>query len=306
MKQLGFWIKFFGLILFFFLIYKIGWKNTLVSIQKVSFLHILVSVLILWVAFYLKSSRWRIISRSYDVPLEGYEAFKIFFIGLFLANITPGKLGDFGRLLYIKDKVPNKKIGLASLLMDRVFDLICLLLFSAFAFLYYQVHFKILKSPNNYESFFGWSIGLATILFILVIFRKKIIKTLKPWWIAFNSNDLGFYNGSKAVVITCLSMVLMYGVINYIAWSMKIEIDHLGLFLGSFIIGVLTLLPITILGIGVRETSLVLIFQLYNLPSEDAIALSLIVFFVQLISFLPGAIWFYLSPIRLQDLRTMK
>ncbi|GAA4108416.1 hypothetical protein GCM10022393_04500 [Aquimarina addita] len=306
MKRLSFWIKFFGLILFSILIYKIGWESTLQSIQKVPFVHILISVLILWIAFYLKSSRWRIISRSYDIPLGRYQAFKIFFIGLFLANITPGKLGDFGRLLYIKDKVPNQKIGLASLLMDRVFDLICLLLFSLFAFLYYQVVFEILKFPTNYNTIFIWILGLVLLLFSFFLFRKKIINIIKPWFIAFNSHDLGVCKSIKAFTITCMSMILMYGVLNYLAWVMRLEISHIGLFLGAFIIGILTLLPITILGIGVRETSLVLIFQLYNLPSEDAIALSLIVFFVQLISFIPGAIWFYLSPIRLEDLKSMR
>jgi len=129
---------------------------------------------------------------------------------------------------------------------------------------------------------------------------------MKPWLEAFNSHSLGVWKSMLAFLITCFSMVLIYGIFNYIAWAMGIEIDHLGLFLGTFILGILTLLPITVLGIGVRETSLVIIFQLYDLPAEDAIALSLIIFLLQLISFLPGAIWFYLSPISLKDLRKTK
>ncbi|MEW7280012.1 lysylphosphatidylglycerol synthase transmembrane domain-containing protein [Aquimarina sp. 2201CG1-2-11] len=303
MKRIGYWVKFIGFLLLFFLIYKIGWKETIASIQKISFHHFLISLLILWVAFYLKSVRWRVISISYGIPLNNYRAFKVFFIGLFLANITPGRLGDFGRLLYIKDVLPNQKVGWASLIMDRIFDLICLLLFSLVALFYYQLNFTILKLPKNDGSILFWISGVILFAIFILIFRRKFIKIISPWWEAFNSHDLGYAKSFGSFFLTCLSMSLIYGVFNYIAFSMGLQIDHLGLFLGTFILGILTLLPISILGIGVRETSLVIIFKLYGLPAQDAIALSLIIFLIQLISFIPGAIWFYLSPIRLQDLR---
>ncbi|WP_108867116.1 lysylphosphatidylglycerol synthase transmembrane domain-containing protein [Aquimarina aquimarini] len=306
MKKLGVWLKFFGLILLFVLIYKIGWEETFDSIKKVSFVHLLVAIGILWIALYLKSMRWKIVSISYGIPLKGFKAFKVFFIGLFLANITPGKLGDFARLLYIKDDLPSQKIGWSSLVMDRLFDLLCLMFFSALALVYYQVNFKLLKLADNHWFIVFW--GLAIVFVFLGIFwlRKKIINIIRPWWDAFNAHDLGWSTGGKSLLLTCMSMVLIYGVFNYMAWAMHIEIDHLGLFLGTFVLGVLSLLPITVLGIGVRETSLVVIFQLYKLPAEDAIALSLIIFLLQLISFIPGAIWFYLSPIKLKDLKSMK
>ncbi len=303
MKRIGYWIKFIGFLLLFFLIYKIGWKETIESIQKISFHHFLISLLILWVAFYLKSVRWRIISISYGIPLGRYRSFKVFFIGLFLANITPGRLGDFGRLLYIKDVLPNQKIGWTSLIMDRIFDLVCLLLFSLMALFYFQINFKILKLPENDWSILLWILGVVLFIVFILKFRKRLIRVLEPWLEAFNSHDLGYVKSFKSFFITCISMFLIYGVFNYVAFSMGLQIDHLGLFLGTFILGILTLLPITVLGIGVRETSLVVIFKLYGLPAQDAIALSLIIFLIQLISFIPGAIWFYFSPIKLQDLR---
>ncbi|SEM20878.1 conserved hypothetical protein [Aquimarina amphilecti] len=301
--DINFWLKSLGLILFAYLIHRIGWEQTLVSVNKISFINICVAILILWIAFYLKSLRWRIISNSYGIPLVGYKAFKIFFIGLFLANITPGKLGDFGRLLYIKDHLPSQKIGWSSLIMDRLFDLFCLLFFSFLALIYYQINFRVLKYPTEYKGLIWWSLILIVFVLVLFKFNHQIRKVIKPWVLAFNSHNLGFLRSLQSLMITCISMVLIYGVFNYIAWSMGVEIDHVGLFLGTFILGILTLLPITVLGIGVRETSLIVIFKLYNLPAEDAIALSLIIFLLQLISFIPGAIWFYLSPINLKDLR---
>lgn len=307
MKRFSFWFKFVGVILLFFLIYKVGWKETYDSIQKVPLIHIVIATFILWIAFYLKSVRWKIISNSYRIPLSSSKALKVFFIGLFLANITPGRLGDFGRLLYIKDDLPTqKKIGWTSLVMDRLFDLVCLSFFSSLALIYYQFHFSILKFPTEFSGMLYWLLGGIGIFLLFFGFKKKFKKIIKPWWEAFNSHDLGWFKFVLSLMITFFSMVLIYGVCNYVAWTMGIKIDHIGLFLGTFILGILSLIPITILGIGVREVSFVAIFQLYGLPPEDAIALSLIIFVLQLISFIPGAILFYLSPIRLEDLKDMK
>ncbi|WP_108802331.1 lysylphosphatidylglycerol synthase transmembrane domain-containing protein [Aquimarina sp. Aq107] len=304
--NISFWLKFIGITLFFYLIYKVGWEETFESIKKISFIHIIIAVFILWLAFYLKSIRWKIISNSYGIPLVQYKAFKVFFIGLFLANITPGRLGDFGRLFYIKDELPTQKIGWSSLIMDRLFDLVGLMFFSLLALFYYQFNFGVLKLPNNNIGLVFSLIGVITFFLLIYRFRGKFKRIVKPWIEAFNSHNLGCSKSILGFVITCLSMIMMYGVFNYVAWAMRIEIDHLGLFLGTFVLGILTLLPVTVLGIGVRETSLIFIFQLYDLSAEDAIALSLIIFILQLISFIPGAIWFYLSPIRLKDLKQMK
>ncbi len=292
--------------MFFLLLYSIGWDKTLESLKKVSFTYLLGALPVFWIAFYLKSLRWKLISNSYGISLSSYRAFRVFFIGLFLANITPGKIGDFARLFYIKENLPNKKVGLASLIMDRLFDLVCLLFFSLIAIIYYQVYFNLLKPPNSYESILFW--GFVFVGFILGYYflRNKLKSILMPWLSAFNSHNL---KGDKVVLgitLTFFSMILIYGIFNYVAWGMGVSIDHLGLFLGVFVLGVLSLLPITILGIGVRETSLVVIFNLYGLASEDAIALSLIIFVLQIISLIPGAIFFYLSPVEISQLKKMK
>ncbi|WP_299901544.1 lysylphosphatidylglycerol synthase transmembrane domain-containing protein [uncultured Aquimarina sp.] len=304
--NISFWLKFLGFFLLVFLIYRVGWEETLLSIKKVSIIHIILALVILWLAFFIKSIRWRIISNSYGIKFGTCKAAKVFFIGLFLGNITPGKLGDFGRLLYIKDDLPNQKIGWSSLIMDRLFDLLCLSFFSFLAFIYYQFVFQILKLPKEYGLVVFWLVLGVIFFFIILKYRRKLKSKIKPWWDAFNSHDLGFIKSFLSFALTVFSMILIYGVFNFIAWAMEIDIDHVGLFLGTFILGILSLLPITVLGIGVRETSLVLIFQLYQLPAEDAIALSLIIFLLQLLSFIPGAIWFYLSPIELKELKFSK
>ena len=57
----------------------------------------------------------------------------MFLIGGYLGIITPGKIGDFGRLYYIK-KARNWKQLLTSLLIDRLNDLIVLIIIGIIVF----------------------------------------------------------------------------------------------------------------------------------------------------------------------------
>ena len=246
------------------------------------------------------------ILKAYHISITYIEAIRIFFIGLFLGNVTPGRLGDFGRLIYLKPEAENYKIGLSSIIMDRLFDVICLLFFSVIAVFYYQSKFDLINFSGSSVNYGVWSMMIIVFIGILWIFKNKIRQVLYPWITAFKSHRLTSVKYVLGFITTFISMFLIYGVFNYIAFVMNIPIDPIGLFLGTFVIGVLTLLPISILGLGVREASIVLIFDLFNLSSNDAVALSLIVFFLQIISFLPGVIWFYLSPVSINDLKNLR
>ena len=98
-------------------------------------------------------------------------------------------------------------------------------------------------------------------------------------------------------------MILIYGAFIVVSYDMNLEINYLGLFLGIILIGLLSLIPITILGLGVREVSMVYIFELYGLGFDKAIAMSLIMLFIQLISTIPGIIWFSKNPLNISSLK---
>ena len=294
-------IKLTGIALFAYVLKDVNWKTCLDAISKISIFPLIISLSMIHIGYAIKAKRWQIILANYSTKLSIWELYKIFCIGTFLGIITPGKIGDFGRLYYIKDSIDLKK-GLSSLFIDRIFDLIALGVLGGMAVFYFEWHFNIIESKVfmlGLKTKYAFIIGAIIILSTALIFSRKIISGLT----LILNGVKSFFSFLKQLTITFLSMILIYGAFIIIAHDMGLEISYVGLFLGTILIGLLSLVPITILGLGVREVSMVYIFSLYNLSYDLAIAISLILFFIQLMATVPGIILFSKKPFRLNQIK---
>lgn len=303
MKWLSNILKLLGLFIFAIVIHKVGLIESLSAIQSLNPIHAISSVLILLLTYLLKGLRWRIIMSAYNIDLSIFKCFKLFCIGLFLGFITPARLGDFGRLYYIKEEMKDWKKGLSGLVMDRIFDMLSLGVLALIAIIYFQVNFDILSKINNYKYGLYPLIGLMAFLLLLIVLRKKINHKARSILNVFYDYQFSISDCIKAFLMTTTAMIITYSIFNYMAWAMSIKIDNLGLFLGCILLGVLSLLPISILGLGIREVSLIIIFQLHGLDASSAVGLSLVIFIIHLGSFIPGIYWFLKEPIKLSQIK---
>ena len=110
-----------------------------------------------------------------------------------------------------------------------------------------------------------------------------------------------FKNYLIQLIITLIAIIFLYSSFIIIAHNLNINIPAIDIFFIAIISGILNLLPITILGIGVREATLVFLLGLYGVNYNTAISFSLIIFSIQIITLLPGAYFFYKSPINLDE-----
>ena len=89
---------------------KANWKLCFHYFQKLSFINLLAALLIINVGYFIKSLRWKNILSTLKIKLNILFLFKVFLIGGYLGIITPGKLGDFGRLYYIKENFIRSEV----------------------------------------------------------------------------------------------------------------------------------------------------------------------------------------------------
>tara|TARA_B100001287_G_scaffold66070_1_gene53948 strand:- start:2447 stop:3295 length:849 start_codon:yes stop_codon:yes gene_type:complete len=273
---------------------KANWKLCFNYFQKLSFINLLAALLIINVGYFIKSLRWKNILSTLKIKLNILFLFKVFLIGGYLGIITPGKLGDFGRLYYIKEKGNWKKL-LASLFVDRLNDFIVLIILGCIAILRLNNLF-----PNHFEITLNYR--LTIIIIFLLIIGFVVLKKFKNFFSEFYDSlkiSLSLKNNLYQIIITFASMGCLYGSFILISKDLDILIGPIDILLIAFITGILNLLPITILGIGVREATVIYLFNLYGVGYDISIAFSLIIFVIQIITFLPGAFCFYKNPISL-------
>ncbi len=114
---------------------------------------------------YIKGIRW-----SYLIKMQGHHysvwnCFLIYMSTLAMGNLTPGRAGDFAKILYLnKDLKFSTGTSMASTLVDRVFDLYLLLILGCVGILAYPMPID----PNLIKAvwaFFGLLIVVTLLAF---------------------------------------------------------------------------------------------------------------------------------------------
>ncbi len=214
--------------------------------------------------------RWQKMLEIINYKLNFLEIFKVFCANIPIAKIIPGYVGDLARTLYFKDKIPvshNAGVVVAENLID--------ILFLALISLISAVHLKNL------------SIIILSSLIIITIFcgffvARKINLNQNNKYSAKINNFLFVFKTvlrqpkNFLVVLLCTTgmwlLTLMSFQFIFLAFGSNVSFFHI--LSAQPIIILLGLVPITISGIGVRESAM-LIFYKGLAPAEKIFTVGL-------------------------------
>lgn len=227
-----------------------------------------ISIFILGVFFSLlwpiiSALRWQKILIRFNFNIKFIRSLKITLFA-FSANLfAPAKSGDLVKI-FAHTNIRNKSFLFSGIISDRISDLIVLSILTFIGGIYLK---------NDLGIIIGISIFLVILSLILLNlsfkhkFKNKFIKKLR---IIFY-NGLNFYsNFSKNILI-----IIFLSFINWILASIQIWVFFLAfggnvpflIVISLFPISViLSLIPLTPSGLGVREVSFVYLFMLYSDP----------------------------------------
>jgi len=215
-------------------------------------------------------------------------------IGAFFGSFMPGIVGgDAVRAYYLNKKAKKMSLTLASIFMDRYIGYASLMLIgisaAPFAFSYFgDSQYKWLM-PFIFAAFV-----IGSILFFLLQLGKRF-RGMSDFYEYFSALRTQKGIIIKAVLISLLVQFLNFFIVVTLAAGMGEKIPLLVLFVFLPIIITITMIPISISGLGVREGSFVILLGLIGVKSEIATSLSLAWFFSVFVGSLPGlAIYFAL------------
>ena len=280
-----------GLVIFALILSKINIGNTIKILNSIKYEYIIYSLLLFIPHLFVKSIRWNLLLRQQKIHYSFFDTFIIYLSSLYIGFITPGRLGELVKVLYLKnDKNIKFTVGLASVILDRIFDLYLLLLLSLICLIKFNI-FEI------YSNIF-LVILIILILLPLLIFKKKLIKdVLQKASIGFFSKILIAKNPNKikrlisefvflinfqiifSLLLTILGYSFFFLQCKLIAISMNLKIDFITLSLFNSLSNIISFLPISFSGIGTREAVLVYLFDIVNVNPESAVSFSILVFF---------------------------
>jgi uncharacterized protein (TIRG00374 family) len=310
-----YWPVLLGAGLFTLILRKVDLHSTWSHIQQADW-KLLVLALITFVAMsYLRGMRWSYLLKMQGAHYSVWNCFLIYMSSLALGNVTPGRAGDFVKVLYLnKDLKFSTGTSMASVLVDRVFDLYLLLILGCLGILAYPMP----PDPRLIRAV--WIFCGILLVITLLAFNQKIGGALlkavfhrmmkaehrKKTNKAFRDFHEGMESFYRPALIYPLFLSLLAYLISFwgcwlIAQSMGIQVNILYL---SFCISVVNIVSLlSLFGMGTREGALIILFGLISLTQDQALAYSLMLFFLGTLVFTSmGFLCFLAKPIELPGL----
>lgn len=298
------YISVIGIILFLYILSKINLRELWIILKNINLFYFSMAILLLFLSCIIGIVKWKLLIDSQDVKIPFKKLTTFFLKGLFWGIITPGKLGEAWKAKYLTDSIDiSGGRAFYTVLMDRLIDLIIVILVSLVGIFNFYFLNKI-----------KWSVIIlisVVILFIIYfLMQQEKCKNLFKLFMGitlpyFKKRTDSFieecFNGLKKLNFTLLIKLLICGSIYYLmtvsiyylfTLALGVDISFSNLLFIAALVSLFLFIPITVLGLGTREVSLIYFFSIFNIKISLAVSFSLLILFSNIILLLPGAILF--------------
>ncbi|RPI27975.1 MAG: UPF0104 family protein [Acidobacteria bacterium] len=253
--------------------------------------------------------RWQVILVPFGIVAGFWRLTRLVFVGQFFNAFLPtGVGGDLFRAYYLGKSYERPfSVALVSTLLERDVGLCALLLIGTAAAGYQRIEFQGVPLLYLFVALLACFMVANLALFhgslheLVIRLFRRFGRTDLTRKVEEVSDGLSRLRADKTAVIKTLGLSLVIQLLSvFIIWAAARAI-HIESPVEAFlvfipVIGLTTMIPLTINGFGLREGAYLLLFSQIQVPPERSITLSLIHFSLNLLSAIPGML-FYL-PLR--------
>ncbi len=259
-----------------------------------------------WISAY----RWQLLLRAKDVRVSLSELFSFYMIGMFVNNFMPGSIGgDIVKSYYLFKRTRKLEITVVSVFLERFTGLLglCFLALGALA-----IGYRYLHSPMVVASVIGSAVILVLIVLMLwqlpkLAARIPIVSRLVPKRIIASAGELyaalSSYRHHAPTIFVAIGistilqlMFAAYYAIASIAMGIPIDLIYFLLFLPA--VTLVSLIPLSLGGLGIRETAMVVLFGAAGIARADVVAVSLTIHIINTLLSLWGGVLLLRHPAR--------
>jgi uncharacterized protein (TIRG00374 family) len=248
-----------------------------------------VLVVISWIGQLFCAQRWRLFAAAQDMQGSYSTFFQIYFLGMLFNVGLPSLIGGDMVKAYLISRKTGKALhnGFASVLQDRAVGLISLLIYGSGAVLLCPLTWRGLPLWLVYG--LVW-IGIVLFLWLIwkgdLVYRKYLIAGSRSFFqralalLASFHDSLTNVRGSagsltQIVAISFLNSGLVLWTLQQVSVAAGHPVDLLAFTVLFPLIAVVTMLPISLGGLGIREWAYVEGLALFEVPADVALTIAL-------------------------------
>lgn len=308
--------KLIGLVLLVLLVGQVDLGRVAAVLRTANPLWITAAVLGNLPLTFVKAMRWQRVLAAQSINMPVMSAFLAYFGSLFIGLLTPGRLGEFVKALHVsRDCGASSAHAFSSVLADRLFDLYTLLLVGSAALL-------TLTAESQEVVLLTGIVLLVTLPIVLLVntttfgWMQKASSRLSTVGQRFLAEDgwlqqmrsglrrLSTAHVLLAAVLTVIAYLIYFSQCYVLAQAIGLPLSFASASFAASLGSLVTLLPVSVAGLGTREAAVVSYLGAFGISAEVALGFSLLMFFTFfMMGGVFGAVAWWLKPVTLGALR---
>lgn len=272
-------------------------NQLILSFHQANVFYLLIATLLAVLAVPVVANRWRLLAGMLSFKITTAVATRATFAGLFVGQVLPGGIGaDVVRGWMVWNLGLRNQLVIASLVADRITSL-----FAVAIMIVISLPILTPLLPEKINHWIQWSAVVFAVLVPIGYYSSRKIRLTKIGKkisqfilkIGFEDMDISarviFYSlgfavlGHALMILSAYFLSLAFG-INSLLWMWLLIMP---------VVILVTAIPISINGWGVREFAMVNLWGLFGIAESEAFLISICVGIVAILSSLPG-LWFWL------------
>ncbi|OEJ66632.1 lysylphosphatidylglycerol synthase transmembrane domain-containing protein [Magnetovibrio blakemorei] len=304
-KTLALTLKFLVSIgLIWYLLHNIDLGSAWKRILEANPVDLTAAVLVICVQILISVFRWRAVMVAIKAVLPFWQALRIYLIGLFFNQVLPSSVGgDAVRIYKGFCAGLTLKASVHSVMLERVTTVLSLLILVTGTAPFFQGHLD--QTDTN------WMLNFSVMMLTagvggtaLLMFLDRIPQKFRSWNFVRALSDLASdtrrtflspIHAPQTLGWGVLGHIAIAGGVFFIAKSIDLNVSLLDCMVLMPPVMLVTTLPISIAGWGVRESAMIAAFALVGVQADDALVLSILFGLMSIFFAIPGGIIWLLT-----------
>lgn len=260
-------IKFvLGVLILSILVYKVGLKEIYENIIKISFWLILLILVIRLITFLIGAYNVSLLINTKKKIISFSKIFRYYCLTWSLSLFVPGKIGDFS-LIYFLIKKKKIKLGKASaaFILDKIITFFIMSIFAVCGFFIFFTRMQSIKLSILLLIVFVFLLFFLFSSFLRDMIKKYVLRSYAKRFKGFSSYIFDIFKEHKKKIIlnfilTIVRWVIDALVIYLLFLSLEVHVPLLTVVIIKSITSIVSMIPITLNGLGIRESTAVFLF----------------------------------------------
>jgi glycosyltransferase 2 family protein len=289
-------------LLFVYVFRRIDFHQFSVTMRNARMDILLAGFMVLWLGHYMCIFRWRLLMRPLMPVPSLNNLFGIYCIGLFFNLTFPTVIGgDVVKMYYAGKPSKSYAQSFAATFLDRDAGMLAMMIIACAVIVIHPV-----LVPGIPVSIIIWGVSVAFLLGNVAIFAPSchrrltsLLQFLRLPKIAHKIDLISnaFQLSGKhpvgllvSLLISLANQLLVIAVTWILALGLRIHVPLSVFMIFVPVITLITMIPISLSGMGLRENAFVILFSSLGIPLAACIALGLLHSIVTILSSLPGGV----------------